>query len=143
MWKTIITTVFFILNGMFAQNITAQTTNEDNVEQPRFPGCENKNKVEACAKEKLLRYVYSNLNYPSKARNEGIDGVVELQFIVDTQGDIQEIEILSSPHPSMDKECIKVLEKMKKDKIKWIPGKKNGEPSNMLYTMPMKFKLHG
>lgn len=111
-------------------------------EMPIYPGCEEmaKDKVQ-CSNEKLLEYVYSNLKYPESAKEKKIEGKAILQFAIQKTGRISDIKILRDPGEGMGKAAAKVLMKMKNDEITWTPGKQSGKPENVLYTLPIIFKL--
>lgn len=117
------------------------------VEQmPRFPGCEDKGtdkEKEDCAKKKMLEYIYKNLKYPAIARENGIEGQVVLQFVVDKNGSITDTKILRDISGGCGEAAEKVVKSMNDMGSKWIPGKQRGRPVKVLYTLPVKFKLEG
>lgn len=115
------------------------------VEQmPRFPGCENK-LTEAeksdCAKTKMLEYIYGNLKYPIVAMENGIEGQVVLQFVVETDGSITDIKILRDIGGSCGEAAENVIKGMNKMGQKWTPGKQRGRPVRVLFTLPVKFVI--
>jgi protein TonB len=115
------------------------------VEQmPRFPGCENK-PTEAekseCAKAKLLEYIYSNLKYPIIAMENGIEGQVVLQFVVEADGSIKDIKIVRDIGGSCGEAAENVIKGMNKMDQRWTPGKQRGRPVRVLYTLPVKFVI--
>ncbi|MBT8189802.1 MAG: energy transducer TonB, partial [Bacteroidia bacterium] len=116
------------------------------VEQmPRFPGCENvsgsdKDK-ENCAKEKMLQYIYKNLKYPAIARENGVEGMTVLQFVVSEDGSVKDINVVRDIGAGCGDAAKKVVEGMNRLPQKWTPGKQRGRPVKVLYTLPVKFKL--
>ncbi|MFZ1456608.1 MAG: energy transducer TonB [Saprospiraceae bacterium] len=117
------------------------------VEQmPRFPGCEDKKtdkEKEDCAKTKMLEYIYKNLKYPAIARENGVEGQVVLQFVVDKDGSIADAKVVRDIGAGCGAEAEKVVNGMNNMGQKWIPGKQRGRPVRVLYTLPVKFKLEG
>lgn len=117
------------------------------VEQmPRFPGCEDKGtekEKEDCAKTKMLEYIYSNLKYPAIARENGVEGQVVLQFVVDRDGTITDTKVVRDIGAGCGEAASKVVEGMNNMGKKWLPGKQRGRPVRVLYTLPVKFKLEG
>mgnify|MGYP000590362519 CR=1 FL=1 len=100
----------------------------DMVEQmPTFPG----------GQEELMKYIGKNLRYPAIAQENGIQGRVICQFVVGKDGKVRDVVVVRTLDPSCDKEAIRVLSGMPK----WIPGKQNGQPVNVWYTLPVTFKL--
>jgi TonB family C-terminal domain len=98
------------------------------VEQmPQFPGGD----------AELLKYVSSNLRYPTIAAENGIEGLVVVRFVVNKDGVVSDAEVLRSLDPSCDKEAIRVVRSMPK----WVPGKQNGRNVAVYYTLPVRFQL--
>lgn len=96
-------------------------------QKPDFPGGYNE----------LMKYLGSNLRYPVPAIEQGVEGKVTVQFVVSKTGKISGVKILQSLHPLCDKEAERLIKSMPD----WIPGKQNGNPVNVYYTIPIRFKL--
>lgn len=109
-------------------------------EMPRFPGCEEKTMTErqACATIKLVEYVRSNLKYPLKAKEAGVEGTAVVGFNVETDGSIAKIEILRDPGMGTGDEAKRIVETFPN----FIPGKEKGETVVVRYNLPVKFKLN-
>jgi len=98
------------------------------VEQmPQFPGGDRA----------MMEFLQKNMKYPVIAAEQGIEGTVVLRFVVGKQGEVSDVTVLRSLDPSCDKEAIRVVKSMPK----WIPGKQNGNPVLVYYTLPVRFKL--
>lgn len=79
-----------------------------------------------------------NIKYPQLAKDQDIEGVVYLTFVVDTKGDVREIAILRGAHPLLDKEVLRVARIMPK----WDPVKDDsGELVEYQYSKPVRFTL--
>lgn len=98
-------------------------------EMPSFPGGE----VE------MMKFIYSNIVYPSDAIANGIQGTVILRFVVSPTGEVTKIELLRSINPLLDNEAIRILSMMPS----WRPGKQGGRPVPVYFTVPVTFKLNG
>jgi protein TonB len=86
----------------------------------------------------LDAFFVKNIRYPQQAKEMGIEGVVYLTFVVDTKGDVRDIEILKGAHPLLDREVLRVAKFMPK----WEPVKdENGEIVEYQYSKPVRFKL--
>jgi len=94
---------------------------------PQFPGGETA----------LLKWLADNIQYPPIAQEQGIQGRVSLRFVVNPDGSVSKVEVQKSLDPSCDKEAVRVVGKMPK----WIPGKQNGNPVYVYYSIPVYFKL--
>ncbi|MDE6086501.1 MAG: energy transducer TonB, partial [Muribaculaceae bacterium] len=85
----------------------------------------------------LMKYLNKNLTYPTLAAENGIQGTVLLQFVVQKDGSIGEVKVVRSKDPDLDKEAVRVVKGMPK----FIPGRMNGQPVNVWFTLPVRFKL--
>jgi protein TonB len=94
---------------------------------PSFPGGETA----------LMKWLHDNLSYPPIASEQGIQGRVSLKFVVTSDGSIGEVIVVKGLEPSCDREAVRVIKKMPK----WIPGKQNGNPVFVYYSLPIHFKL--
>lgn len=115
------------------------------VEQmPRFPGCEDKAteaEKKSCADQAMLQYIYKNLKYPAIARENGVEGGVVLQFVVEKDGSIGDVKIVRDIGAGCGAAAESVILGMNNMGKKWTPGKQRGRPVKVLYTLPVKFKL--
>ncbi len=95
---------------------------------PKFPGGD----------EALMKFLNDNINYPTEAMKNGIQGRVIVQFVVTKDGSIGEVKIIRSIDYLLDKEAIRLVKLLPK----FEPGAINGEPVNVWYTLPISFHLH-
>jgi len=132
-----------------AQSPAPQETEEEVfkvVEQmPRFPGCEGQFKedraTEQCAKEKMLQYIYDNLEYPREALKKSVQGMVVIQFVIQKDGSIAEANILRDVGANLGQAALEVVNSMNNLPERWTPGMQRGKPVSVLFTLPVKFKL--
>ena len=95
---------------------------------PEFPG----------GQQALFKYLAENVKYPVIAQENGIQGRVICQFVVNKDGSIVDVVVVrSSGEPSLDKEALRVINSMPK----WKPGKQRGKPVRVKYTVPVNFRL--
>ena len=95
---------------------------------PEFPG----------GQQALFKYLSENVKYPVIAQENGIQGRVICQFVVNKDGSIVDVEVVrSGGDASLDKEAVRVIKTMPK----WKPGKQRGKPVRVKYTVPVNFKL--
>jgi periplasmic protein TonB len=105
------------------------------VEQmPRFPGSIS----DEDSREKVLEFLEKNVVYPPVAKENGIQGIVAVSFVVSADGSITDVKVISAPKGGgLDEEAMRVVKLMPK----WLPGKQNGRAVNVLYTLPVRFIL--
>lgn len=96
-------------------------------EMPEFPG----------GQEALQRYLASSVRYPVIAQENGIQGRVYVQFVIDQTGAVTNATILRGVDPSLDREALRVVQAMPK----WKPGKQRNRAVRVSYTVPINFVL--
>lgn len=87
--------------------------------------------------DSLVNDIYGKIYYPELARENGIEGMVVIYFIVDKNGKVKNVRVQRSVHPILDKEALRVVLEMKR----WEPGKLIYEDQFVSYNLPIKFKL--
>ncbi len=103
------------------------------VEQmPIFSGCTTKE----CSDEALVEYIEKNLQYPSKARERGIEGRVFIRMIVEKDGSVSNAEIVREIGGGCGREALRVVEEMPE----WNPGMHRGQAKRVIMTIPFSFK---
>ena len=84
--------------------------------------------------EKILS---KNIKYPPIAQENGTQGRVIVQFVVNKDGSIVDAKVIRSVDPYLDKEALRVINAMPK----WNPGEQRGKPVRVKYTVPVTFRL--
>lgn len=83
-----------------------------------------------------LESVMRRVNYPTEARQQGIEGRVTVQFVVNESGDVEKPQIIRGIGGGADEEALRVIRE-----TKFEPGIQRGRPVSVLYTLPIVFKL--
>ena len=96
-------------------------------QQPEFPG----------GAGAMNEFLQSNIQYPEIARRAGIEGKVFVQFVVDPKGDISQVAVVRGIGGGCDEEAKRVVNAMPR----WRPGRQNGQPVSVRYTVQVTFKL--
>lgn len=96
-------------------------------QKPEFPGGE----------AAMYKWLSDNIVYPSAASEEGVQGRVVVEFVVGKDGSISNVKVVRPRHPALDKEALRVVKAMPN----WLPGRNNGQPVKVTYTLPVTFKL--
>jgi protein TonB len=100
------------------------------VEQmPQFPGGD----------AALMKFLQSHINYPPMAAENNVQGKVILQFVVEKDGKVGEVKVARSVDKDLDREAIRVVKTLPR----FTPGRQNGQPVRVWYTLPVTFKLQG
>ena len=85
----------------------------------------------------LLQYLGKNIKYPTIPQENGTQGRVTVQFVVNKDGSVVDVKVIRGVDPYLDKEAVRVISTMPK----WIPGKQRGVPVRCKFTVPVTFKL--
>ncbi len=107
---------------------------------PTFRGCEDvvdKLERKTCADEKLMAFIHQNIRYPKLARENSIQGMVVVQFVVEPNGQISNVKLLRDIGGGCGEEAVRVVKAMPP----WNPGKQRGRAVRVMFTLPVKFKL--
>ncbi len=96
-------------------------------EMPEFPGGELA----------LRKFIAQSIKYPVIAQENGIQGKVYVNFVVDRDGSVTNAKIARGVDPSLDKEAMRVVNSLPK----WKPGKQRGKAVKVSYTVPINFVL--
>lgn len=95
--------------------------------QPEFPG----------GMAELMKYLQKNTRYPKVCKEQGLQGRVIVQFVVNTDSTISDVKVVKPVNPHFDEEALRVVKAMPK----WNPGKQRGEPVRVRFTLPVTFRL--
>ena len=85
----------------------------------------------------MYKWLSDHINYPAAAAEDGVQGRVVVEFEVSKTGSIEKVRVIRGRHPALDKEALRVVKAMPK----WNPGRNNGQPVKVTYTLPVTFKL--
>ena len=91
----------------------------------------------------MLEFIYKNIKYPTIARENGVEGVCVIRFVVEKDGTISEPEILRNIGAGCGEEALRVVKKMNTLPQKWTPGKQRNSPVKVRFNLPVRFKLQG
>ncbi len=96
-------------------------------QQPQFPG----------GLENFYRWVARNFNYPAAARENGVSGKVILDFFIEKDGSIKDVELLQDPGLGTGKAALALMKKCPK----WEPGRGRGVPLRVKFSLPIMLNV--
>ena len=96
-------------------------------EMPEYPG----------GMEAMYKFLSDNIHYPEKAKEEGIEGRVYVNFVVEADGRLSDIKVLRGIGGGCDEEAVRVVEAMPR----WKPGRHHGKAVRVHFNLPIVFKL--
>lgn len=128
--------VLFVTTSLNAQktnkkdsnSVKKQTTEKDIIldateEMPEYPGGD----------QALMTFIGNNVQYPTDAKEQGIQGTVVLRFVVTAIGTVGKIDIIRGVSPSLDAEAVRVVNMLK--------GWKNNANRDVYFTLPIRFRF--
>lgn len=86
---------------------------------------------------KFRDYVQSTAVYPQVAQEAGIQGRVRVSFVVEKDGRVTNVKVISGVDPLLDREAVRVVQ----SSPRWEPGKQRGKPARVGYNIPVVFYL--
>ena len=87
--------------------------------------------------EAMFKYIGENLSYPESARDEGIQGLVYVTFVIIETGKVTDVKVLRGIGGGCDEEAVRVVRSMPD----WIPGTQRGKEVRIQYNLPIRFTL--
>ena len=85
----------------------------------------------------VQQWISKHVKYPVLAMENGIQGKVYVQFVIEKDGSITDVKVVRGGDSSLDKEAVRVVKSMPK----WKPGKQRGKPVRVSFTLPINFQL--
>lgn len=97
-------------------------------ENAQFPGGDY-----AC-----FEWLSKHLRMPEEVYENGVEGRVIIEFIVECDGSIFLAKVMKSPSESLSEEALRVVKSMPT----WKPAMKDGQPVRSRFSLPIMFRLH-
>ena len=88
--------------------------------------------------EAMYAFINSIVKYPEVARNNGIQGSVQVEFVVERDGSIGNVRVVFGVYPELDQEAVRVIKMLPK----WKPGKQMGKAVRCFYQIPIRFTIN-
>ena len=86
----------------------------------------------------FMKWVGATYEYPAAALENGINGVVEVSFVVEKDGQLTDISVKRDLKYGAGDAAVRLLKKAKK----WRPGVQNGRPVRVAYTLPIRLSIN-
>ena len=125
--------------GVEIQDYKAAAVEEEEVEEEAIPFqlVEQKPSFQGGDANQFSKWVNSRLVYPEIAKENGVQGRVTLQFTVEADGRVTNVEVVRGVDDSLDKEAVRVVS----SSPRWTPGKQRDRKVKVKYTFPVIFQL--
>lgn len=109
---------------------------------PLFPGCEKvaRTQQKECFMEQMNKHIKKYFEYPSRAKDNNVQGRVTVMFVIDKSGNVSNLRIKGTG--KKDSELLEAeAERIIKKLPKFTPGKQRGKPVGVNYAQPIMFRL--
>ena len=105
---------------------------------PVFPGCEDAENMRDCFQKQMQKHIGKNFNYPEEAMEKGIQGRVNIMFVIQKDGSIGNVR-MRSPDKILEAEAARIISLLPQ----MAPGEHKGNKVRVAYSIPITFKLEG
>ena len=85
----------------------------------------------------MERWVYQYVKYPKYAVENGIQGRVVVNFIINEKGEVKDVKVSRGVHELLDEEAVRVVAASPK----WKPGRFHGKKVKTAMSVSVDFKL--
>lgn len=118
-----------VTGGIYFDKEKKPLTHLSDIELPSYPG----------GQAAFDEYVKKAMKYPTYASRNKIEGTVQVSFLVNQEGKVEDLMPVSNRIVNMEleNEAIRLV----KASGKWIPGKELDEPANLRRVVSIKFSL--
>jgi len=125
--------------GVEITNYIAEVEEEELVEEvlPVF-NVESKPKFNGGDANEFSKWVNKRVRYPEIAKQNGVEGKVILEFVIDAEGNLGNIKVIRSVDTALDEEALRVVS----SSPKWEPGRQRDRKVKVKYIFPVIFRLN-
>lgn len=117
----------FVMPTDFDSSLSSDTITYNVSSLPTFPG----------SKDSLMAFIRNNVHYPNVDLALHNQGRVILSFIVEKDGSLSDVTVVSPLSPGLDRESVRVIRLMPK----WKPAELDGNKVRTRMTLPMTFRF--
>lgn len=131
-----------ILILCFTLSLSAQTTTDSQTNNKQVTDadtvileCEVMPKFRKGDLNKFRSWVLNRIQYPESSQKKGVQGGLVVDFVIEKDGRLSNIEFLQYPDDAIREEVYRVLSRSPK----WTPGEQDGKLVRVKYRLPMSF----
>jgi len=137
MLKKLLCSIFFLIS-IYGYSQSVNPTNDSSSIKTPFTAVEIMPEFEG-GENAMYEFISKNLEYPSEAIRNRIEGRVFVKFTIEADGTIKDVQVLGKKRLGygLEEAAIAVIEKMPK----WKPGAQSGTPVPVYFNLPIRFRL--
>lgn len=133
--------LFIMFSPVFSQRKSSKEVYKVVDQMPKFSDCVNEDASDEvdCSELELFKFMGENLLYPRAALMKGTSGKVYVQFIVEKNGSLSDINVVRDIGDDCGDAALELMNYMN-NIHSWIPGRKDGKVVRVIMTLPIVFK---
>ena len=120
------------------EDIIFEEAPEEEVADEIFTIVEDQPSFQGGGHAAFLQWVSKNLRYPAQAQRMGIEGRVYVQFVIERDGTVTDVQAIKGIGGGADEEAVRVIQSAPK----WTPGKQRGRAVRVRMILPISFQLN-
>lgn len=132
-----IITLLLLIFPFIASAQTDSTKQQEPEEKPVFMAVERSPEFYPGGNDGLKKFLQNNLVYPESAKKDKKQGIVYVEFIVETDSTLSRVEVIRIFDEECGKEAVRVVKMMR-----FTPGYQRNKPVRVKYRLPVRFKLY-
>lgn len=149
----VLCTLFFVFNLSVAQDKSvddsATQKTDDKIynsvdEMPYLESADcdelEESEKKACRDNAFIEYFYKHIIYPPRARENGIQGIVVISFVIEKDGSATDIQVLKDIGGGCGQAAKDVIDNLEENQQKFVPGKQDGDIKRVKFVFPVKFR---
>jgi protein TonB len=110
---------------------------------PLFPGCEKVPRAQQrdCFMEQMNKHIKKHFDYPTRAKEDGVQGRITVMFVIDKTGNVTNLRIRGLNKKGselLENEAERIIKKLPK----FTPGRQRGKAVPVSYAQPILFKIN-
>ena len=90
----------------------------------------------------MRKYLRDNLKYPESAQDDGVEGTVFVDFVVDKKGAVTNVSATETTMTTVDSALVNEAVRVVSVMPAWTPGTQGGKPVDVAYSIPITFELN-
>lgn len=113
-------------------------------DMPLFGDCAGQTDKAAkrlCSDRALIQAIGQRVQYPAVARENDVEGIAVVSFVVEKDGSMSSLTLLRDPGAGLGDEAMRVVESLMAEDVRWTPGKQRGRPVRVEFSLPVRFRL--
>jgi TonB family protein len=93
------------------------------------------------SQEELEQYIQDNINYPTSAQVDQIEGTVLVEFVVGADGTVRDVEVAETTSDAVKEKLSEEATRVVSTMPTWTAGTQSGKAVDVRVSLPITFQL--